>query len=637
MPIVTMPDGVNVQFPDDMPKEQIRGLIMQKFPDLAAKHQAASLTPTQAQRSPARMIEVELPDGSIAEFPDGTDPTVIKGALQKKFPPPASPANMGTNSTNAQQPEATFAGGSAGAAGLGAADMASFGFGDELGAGLGAASEYLASKITGDKPRSYDELLTSMRTQDQAAKESNPGSYLAGQAAGALGTGAGLARGGLSLTANAIGRGTTLPRVAAMSSVEGGLFGSAQGFGSGEGGVANRLSNAGTSGVQSAVVGAAAPIAMSGLSATLRRAVSPMRIAPERQAMVDTLRNEGIELTAGQTTGNKTLAYMESELGGGRGADFMERQGEQFTAAALRRAGIDANRATPEVMDQGFTQLGQQFDDLAARNAIVPDRQMVNDIRGTIRDYRSLVPESSRAPIVENITRDILTAAQQPGGLSGAAYQAARSRLDTMARAAGSDPHLSNALRSLRNNIDDTMERSITANNPADAGAWATVRNQYRNMLVLEKAATGAGENAAAGLISPSQLRNAVVGMGRRAYARGQGDLSQLARAGERLMKALPNSGTAPRTAARNVGMSIPAILGAGAGTAGGPMGTIAGGVAGAAIPFAAGRALLSGPGRAYLSNQVAANPILSQGGQGILGSIMNQLGAGVSSGRIAP
>lgn len=35
MPIVAMPDGAQVQFPDDMPAEQIRGLIAQKFPDAA--------------------------------------------------------------------------------------------------------------------------------------------------------------------------------------------------------------------------------------------------------------------------------------------------------------------------------------------------------------------------------------------------------------------------------------------------------------------------------------------------------------------------------------------------------------------------------------------------------------------------
>jgi hypothetical protein len=246
-----------------------------------------------------------------------------------------------------------------------------------------------------------------------------------------------------------------------------------------------------------------------------------------------------------------------------------------------------------------------------------------------------MVPESARAPIVDDLTRDVLTAAQQPGGIDGAAYQALRSRLERMARGAAADPQLSTALRGIRNTVDDAMERSIATNNPADTGAWQQVRNHYKNMLVIERAATGAGENAAGGIISPSALRNAVVAQGRRAYARGQGDLSQLARAGERLMKPLPNSGTAPRTAARNVGMSIPAILGAGTGAAGGPMGAIAGGMAGAAIPFAAGRAILSGPGRAYLTNQLAAGG-MAAGTQGSLISILNQIGSG-AAGRLTP
>lgn len=36
MPIVAMPDGANVSFPDNMPADQIRGLILKKFPDAAA-------------------------------------------------------------------------------------------------------------------------------------------------------------------------------------------------------------------------------------------------------------------------------------------------------------------------------------------------------------------------------------------------------------------------------------------------------------------------------------------------------------------------------------------------------------------------------------------------------------------------
>lgn len=37
------------------------------------------------------MIEVELPDGTIAEFPDGTSPDVMRSALQKRFSAPAAP------------------------------------------------------------------------------------------------------------------------------------------------------------------------------------------------------------------------------------------------------------------------------------------------------------------------------------------------------------------------------------------------------------------------------------------------------------------------------------------------------------------------------------------------------------------
>ena len=33
MPIIAMPDGANVEFPDDMPPEKIKALIASKFPD----------------------------------------------------------------------------------------------------------------------------------------------------------------------------------------------------------------------------------------------------------------------------------------------------------------------------------------------------------------------------------------------------------------------------------------------------------------------------------------------------------------------------------------------------------------------------------------------------------------------------
>jgi hypothetical protein len=161
------------------------------------------------------------------------------------------------------------------------------------------------------------------------------------------------------------------------------------------------------------------------------------------------------------------------------------------------------------------------------------------------------------------------------------------------------------ALQGLRAALDDAMERTLLrTGNSADMQILRNARNEYRNMMVIERAATGAGSASAEGLISPSQLRNAVVQQNRRAYGRGQGDFAELARAGEALMKPLPQSGTSPRHNAMQVVQTIGAVVGGGAGAAGGPAGTALGAAAGLAAPAIAGRALMSRPVQSWLSNQ---------------------------------
>lgn len=216
-------------------------------------------------------FEITGPDGKKYRV-SGENP---EGALQ------ALQQLVGSNQPSqppAQPQAAEFAGGMAGSAALGAADTASFGLGDELGAGLGAASEYLASFVTGDEPRTYDQLLTSMRDQDKRAQEANPGSYLTGQIAGGVGQGVGLARGGLSLAANAVGRGATLGRVSAASLVDGAALGGIQGFGSGEG-LDDRISSAGIGSLAGGVLGGVAPGAVAGVSKVAKGAAAPF-IAP---------------------------------------------------------------------------------------------------------------------------------------------------------------------------------------------------------------------------------------------------------------------------------------------------------------------------------------------------------------------
>lgn len=364
----------------------------------------------------------------------------------------------------------------------------------------------------------------------------------------------------------------------------------------------------------------------------LGKVISPFKGSPEREVAAKFLKKEGVDLTAGQRTGNKNLRFAEGEMGGSAATDFMEKQGEQFTAAALKRVGTKANRATPDVIDDTFNRIGNDFEQLSSRNNLVADPQIAQDLTRVDVDYGSVVAPFLRAPVVKNVIDDTLTLLQKQGFMDGRAYQKHTSSLRTLARKT-KEPELKSALNEIVESLDDAMERSIAKFNAQDLGAWGKTRKQYRNLMVVEQAATGAGENAATGLISPSALRNATVQKHtRRSYARGKGDFAELARSGEATMKALPDSGTASRLRAN----MLPHLLGAGVGagyggTEGGASGALIGGLGGAVAPYAIGRGILSSAGRAYLGNQAAgkiplqtkqalARMLAASGSSGLLG-----------------
>jgi hypothetical protein len=348
--------------------------------------------------------------------------------------------------------------------------------------------------------------------------------------------------------------------------------------------------------VAGAVLGAASPTAAA-------RAITPFPASPARQAMAQTLANEGVtSLTAGQRTGSRGLKYFESEMGGGRTANLLENQGTEFTAAVLRRAGINADRATPPVMDQAFRRIGGDFDRLSAAANAPFDPQVQNDLLSAVTDYHM---RGGVAPVVEQEMNNIAHTAQLNGGhITGDAYQTIRSRIGAHIRATDGPTQI--ALREIQESLDDAIERHMPA---AHMDEWRQARRQYRNLLVIERAATGAGEDAAMGTISPAKLRQAAVGQNRRAYVRGTDDFSDLAHAGQAVMTPLPQSGTAPRMAAHGIANSTSAVVGAilgghlGATEAG--LGAVAGGLA----PRGLGYLAMSRPGQAFLGNQMVRGP----------------------------
>jgi hypothetical protein len=334
---------------------------------------------------------------------------------------------------------------------------------------------------------------------------------------------------------------------------------------------------------------------------TAQRAVTPLPSTPQQQAAVRTLENEGVTaLTAGQRTGRKPLQWIESTLRdiplANRGVERMVRDQEnQFTRATLRRIGVNADRAEPHVMARAYQDIGNTFNQLAARNAITPSRHFNRRLQQIGDQYRAVTAEPMRVPLVEQT----ITALRSPnvlqnGQIPGRLFQNMRSDLSREAnRLRASDPPAGRAVSEIMDTLDNAMEASIRLNNRADLGAWRNVRRQYRNYLAIEDAATRAGSSAAEGIITPSALRSAVARQGKRAYSHGRGDLTPLARAGELVMKPLPQSGTTPR--------AIAAGLLGGTGLAN-PMAALA--------PIATGNLLMSGPVQRYFANQAAGGVI---------------------------
>lgn len=205
-------------------------------------------------------IEVELPDGNVAEFPDGTPKETITAAIQKRLG--ASP-----------RPSRSMAG----SALEGAAQGLTFGFSDELEGAVRAG----IGKLTGDQ-RSfgelYDEGVAVPRQRIKEARQDNPVSFGVGEIGSAVALPLGAARLGIrGAMAAASGRGLGARSLAGAK--EGAVYGGLYGAGTAEGGISDRLTGAGTGAAIGSALGAAMPGAVDVAGAVGSRLAQPFRPA----------------------------------------------------------------------------------------------------------------------------------------------------------------------------------------------------------------------------------------------------------------------------------------------------------------------------------------------------------------------
>jgi hypothetical protein len=229
----------------------------------------------------------------------------------------------------------------------GAADTMSFGLADELAAGGDALFNPIfgTGQDGGSIGDRYDANLAAQRKTDSDDARERTATRLMGQITGGVTSGVGMAKNGLSLTANAIDKGAGLGRVAAVSAGEGALMGAAQGAGSGEG-VDGRLASAGQGLLVGAGMGLVTPLAVAGGTKALKTAVAPIaaRLRPEsyaRDALGQGLRRSG-------KTPDQIADIMQAAIEDGQSgyavADAMGHAGQRLASTAARNPSEERQR-----------------------------------------------------------------------------------------------------------------------------------------------------------------------------------------------------------------------------------------------------------------------------------------------------
>jgi hypothetical protein len=379
--------------------------------------------------------------------------------------------------------------------------------------------------------------------------------------------------------------------------------------------------------------------AAAGKAISWNAATGPEASRLEHAAHVRRLDQEGIPVSAGERANLPDLRKAEGDAD----RHLYQKKLEAVTAAATRRVsdGRGGTYETPimsreqgnNTLDRMLSEVGQRFDDVAARNTLHPDAQMGHDLVQLHQDYSRIPgaygPETVNA--LNGASGHVMDLLQSNGAhpttglthLTGEQYQTLRSRLNTAARTSGNAQH-SQALHDFVGVLDDAMERSIATHNRSDAGVFPQVRRDYKNALVIEDASKASNVAGAEGYITPAKLEAAAAKVyGRRAHERGH-DPFDFAPSAKAVLKVEPDSGTAGHLKVHEMADKLAGAIGAIAGThvgsalnpgsEGAVQGLLYGreGLAPLAAPFlrrAMNAALLHPVGQAVLGNQILARP----------------------------
>lgn len=220
----------------------------------------------------------------------------------------------------------------------------------------------------------------------------------------------------------------------------------------------------------SAAFGAAGQGVASGLGALARGTAS--RISKEAADLAKAAEARGIRLSVPQISENpmvRTIASQLERLPFSGAAKRNEANQEAFNRSVGNTFGADASRITPDVFAKAKSALSNQFEQLTARNNLMPTPKLVGSISSVIDDASRLsVGDTGR--VVSNWADDLLSKVDKNGLIPGRVYQSFDSKIGRAMKAGGESAEY---LGRLRDAVRAGMDESISK---MDKNAWAKVR-----------------------------------------------------------------------------------------------------------------------------------------------------------------
>lgn len=532
-------------------------------------------------------IEVELPDGTVVEFPDGTDQATMERALAQyaQQPPPQQPRPP---QEAPPDPTEGMGGWDQYRSGLGRSLVRTYRGGKQFGTESWITQSALASglldkigaKGAANAVRRYvgSPLARSLSKQQATIDEQERlDAPLLNTSAGYWGDVTGqVAQAALPLAGPASRALTAGGRLARLggSAADAALFAATQPVASGGSRADNMLT--------SAAFGAAGRGVADGM-ARIGKGMSD-KLSPFVREAYERAQQAGIPVHFSQVSGSKAAKTLASALGylpfTGAGA-AAQRQQEAFNRAVSRSFGADAANLSDDVMTAARQKIGSAYKEVFDRSDVRLDDAALSQLANIERTLRTKLKADEIAVVKANI--DEILENSQNGVMPGGVYQSLRESLR------GDETKLGAALKEVRAVLDQAAFRSV---GPQDAALLKRANAQWANMKTTERALKQV--EGAKGNVRPAALWPLVNQSGKSTR-----EMRELAKVGQLIKDPIPDSGTAARFAAYASLSSPSSILG---GVSGGIPGALAGMVAPIAVGSTVGRALNSRLAAKYLA-----------------------------------